>query len=133
MMPPYGTRRTTMTADRAYEMSTTDSGVPVRLLPMRRQPKEDCLTLTPDELASLNEFRKRMLLQFPTSVKDIIVHGFRVRGIADEDLFMDVLVLTNDEHPEDCQKITEIALDVSSVYFSYQSRIVQVGRTIRHS
>ena len=109
-----------MAADRAYEMTTTDSGVPVRLLPTERQPKEDCLTLTPHELAWLNEFRKRLLEQFPESVKDIIVHGYQVRGMADEDLWMDVLVIINDENPEDDEKIREVALDVSELNYSYQ-------------
>ena len=104
-----------MAADRDYEMTTTDSGVPVRLLPTERQPKEDCLTLTPHELAWLNEFRKRLLDQFPTSVRDIIVHGYRVRGLADEDLWMEVFVLTNEEHPRNCDQIDEIAYDVSLI------------------
>ena len=56
-----------MVTGRAYEITTTDSGVPVRLLPTERQPREDFLTLTPHELAWLN--------QSPTSVTDIIVHG----------------------------------------------------------
>lgn len=109
-----------MTADQAYEMTTTDSGTPVRLLSTERQPKQNCLTLTPKELEWLNEFRKRILTQFPTTVEDIIVHGYRVRGMADEDLWMDVLVVVKDEHPEDREEIKEIALDVSLVNHSYQ-------------
>ena len=102
-----------MTTDRAHEMTTTDSGVPVRLLPTERRPKEDCLTLTTHELAWLNEFRKRILLQFPTSVADIIVYGFRTRGLADEDLDMDIMVITSDEHAEDGEKIFDLGYDVS--------------------
>ena len=102
-----------MVADQAYEMTTTDSGVPVRLVPAQRQPKEECLTLTPQELAWLNEFRQRLLDQFPESVNDIIVHGFRARGLADEDLDLNALVVSSDEQPADSTTIHQSAFAIS--------------------
>ena len=107
------------TGDRAYLMTTTDSGTPVRLLAVERQPQEECLTLTPHELAWLNEFRKRLRDRYPESVRDILVHDLRTRGIADADLWMHVLVLTGDEHPLDCDEIDSIAYDVSLIDHSH--------------
>ena len=40
-----------------------------------------------------------MLNQFPGSLKDIMVYGFRARGLADEDLDVDVVVIIGDEDP----------------------------------
>ena len=93
--------------------TTTASGVPVRITPGGRRPKQDYLILTADELAWLDQFRKQLMTRFPGSLADIIVYGFRARGLTDEDLAVDVLVITSDEHSADGGNIHEIRYDIS--------------------
>ena len=94
-------------------MSTTASGVPVRVVPNGWRPKEDCLTLAVDELAWLDQFRARLLEEFADLVEDIIVYGFRARGFADTELGMNVLVVISEGCPEDADQIIEMGYDVA--------------------
>ena len=64
------------TDDISNAMTATASGVPVRITPGDRRPKQDYLILTADELAWLDQFRKQLMAQFPGSLADIIVYGF---------------------------------------------------------
>ena len=94
-------------------MSTTASGVPVRVVPNGWRPKEDCLTLAKAELAWLDQFRAQLLEEFAGLVEDIIVYGFRARGFADTDLGMDVLVVIEEGYPEVSEQIGDLGYDVS--------------------
>ena len=85
--------------------STTASGVPVRVVPNGWRPKEDCLTLAVDELAWLDQFREQLLEQYSGLVDDIIVYGYRARGLADLDLSMDVLVVIHEGDQETGKQI----------------------------
>ena len=95
-------------------MSATASGVPVRVVPNGWRPKEDCLTLAVDELAWLDQFRARLLEEYGDLVEDIIVYGFRARGMADLDLRMDVLVVISDgeEKKSAGEKIYDLSYDI---------------------
>ena len=93
--------------------STTASGVPVRVVPNGWRPKEDCLTLAVDELAWLNQFREHLLEQYPGLVDDIIVYGYRARGLADLDLSMDVLVVIHEGDQETGNQIRHLGYDIS--------------------
>ena len=77
-------------------MSATASGVPVRVVPNGWRPKEDRLTLAVDELAWLDRFRARLLEEFSEVVVDIIVYGFRARGMGDMSLEFKVLVVVSE-------------------------------------
>ena len=93
-------------------MSATASGVPVRVVPNGWRPKEDCLTLAVDELAWLDQFRARLLEEFSELVEDIIVYGFRARGLADLDLRMDVLVVLGEAERKTVEQIGELGYDL---------------------
>ena len=93
-------------------MSTTASGVPVRVVPNGWRPKEDCLTLAEDELAWLDQFRARLLEEFADLVEDVIVYGYRTRGLADLDLRMDVLMVVTEKDTETEEQIRYLAYDL---------------------
>ena len=107
-MPP------TQSNDQAVTMAKTASGVPVRVVPNGWRPKEDCLTLAVDELSWLDRFRAQLLEEFPEIIEDIIVYGYRARGLADLDLRMDVLVVIGDgaEKKSAERKICELSYDI---------------------
>ena len=69
----------------------------MRVVPNGWRPKEDCLTLAVDELAWLDQFRARLLEEFSGVVEDIIVYGFRARGMGDMSLEFEVLVVVSEE------------------------------------
>ena len=89
-------------------MSATASGVPVRVVPNGWRPKEDCLTLAVDELAWLDRFRARLLEEFSELVEDIIVYGFRARGMGDISLEFRVLVVVEEGDRATHKQIREL-------------------------
>ncbi len=101
------------TSANSFTETTTAAGVPVRLVPNGWRPVEDCLTLAEDELAWLDRFREQLLEQYPGLVDDIIVYGFRARGLADLDLRMDVLVVISEGVQEIGKEIGHLGYDIS--------------------
>lgn len=93
-------------------LSTTASGVPVRVVPDKWQTKEDCLALTVSELTWLDRFRAQLLNEFPEHVEDLIVYGLRARGYADDDLDMLVLVVIAEKFPSTKEHVDDMAYDI---------------------
>ena len=80
----------------------------MRVVPNGWRPKEDCLTLAVDELAWLDQFRARLLEEFSELVEDIIVYGFRARGMGDMSLEFEVLVVVSEEDGATRKQIREL-------------------------
>lgn len=95
-------------------MSATASGVPVRVVPNGWRPKEDCLTLAVDELAWLDQFRARLLEEFAGLVADIIVYGFRARGMGDMSLEFKVLVVVSEGDRTTWKQIRELGYGLAA-------------------
>ena len=95
-------------------MSTTASGVPVRVVPNGWRPKEDCLTLAEDELAWLDEFRARLLEEFAGLVEDIVVYGFRARGMGDMSLEFKALVVIVEDDGIARKQIRELGYELAA-------------------
>ena len=95
-------------------MSATASGVPVRVVPNGWRPKEDCLTLAVDELAWLDRFRARLLEEFGGVVEDIIVYGFRARGMADLSLEFEAMVVIVEDPGLIREQIRELGYELES-------------------
>ena len=105
-------------------MSATASGVPVRVVPNGWRPKEDCLTLAVDELAWLDRFRARLLEEFAELVEDIIVYGFRARGMGDLSLDFEALVVIAEDDGIARKQIRELGYELAAE--TYAGAIVDV-------
>ena len=109
----------------AVTMAKTASGVPVRVMPNGWRPEPDNLALTVDELTWLDRFRAQLLEDFPQIIEDIIVYGYRARGMADTTLEFKVLVVVSGGHAEAKRIIKELGYDLEAE--SYAGAYVAVS------
>jgi predicted nucleotidyltransferase len=92
-------------------IAKTASGVPVQIV-SREPPPWPPLTLTAEELAWLDEYRRQLLERFPGQIEDIVVYGSRARGIADAELEYNVLVIISKGDRKTQEAIGDLGYDV---------------------
>ena len=90
----------------------TNSGVPANVVPPDPAPPYPRLTLTADELAWLEEFRRQLKERFPERIEDIIVYGSHANGISGLEVDFNVLVILEWGDRETQEAVGDLAYDI---------------------
>ena len=95
-----------------------DSDVPVRIVPGEDERPESSLALTSEEADWLEEYCKRLRERFADDIEQVIVYGFRAKGIVHEDLSLDTLVVISERNGVTADEVSDIGyrLDVSKYF-----------------
>lgn len=95
-----------------------DNDVPVRIVPGEDERPESSLALTSEEADWLEEYCKRLRERFADDIEQVIVYGFRAKGIVHEDLSLDTLVVISERNGVTADEVSDIGyrLDVSKYF-----------------
>ncbi|MYA61882.1 MAG: hypothetical protein F4X94_04845 [Dehalococcoidia bacterium] len=92
-----------------------DRDVPVLITPSEGGRPERTLAMTSEEMAWLEEYCKGLRERFADDVEQVIVYGFRAKGIVHEDLSLNTLVVISEGNGVTADEVSAIGyrLDMS--------------------
>lgn len=86
------------------------------IMPLLYNPTMTMVSLSPQEIRALEEFKQRLMQRFGDEVVTMTLFGSRARGEGNEDSDVDVLIMTRSESRKRRDAILDMANDILLEY-----------------
>ena len=110
-----------------------NSDVPVLIKHVEDGRRERSLALTSEEAAWLEEYCKELQERFTESIEQVIVYGFRAKGIVHEDLSLNILVVISEENGVTADEVSSIGYKLDMSKYSVAPSITALTSSQWHS
>ena len=98
-----------------HHITIGDCDVPVVIADDKNEMSERALAMTSEEAAWLEEYCNGLRERFADDIEQVIVYGFRARGVVHEDLSLNTLVVISEGNRATADEVSDIGyrLDMS--------------------